>query len=546
MGRAHASSGETNMRINCSIKKNLILIYAISFIISAVPALFLTAPPVEDCIGTIGTAAYLAGYDFRDFLVAEGFFYKYGQTIWYLPVFLLFNSAEVIYKGMLLINSAIDAFVPVMAYYIGIKICGKKRSNDIIIASILVGCLPEILLNTKYTWAEPVLIIMPWIIICVLFRAVEGKNKMSGAILAWGSVYAFMCHQRGIVLVIATLITIFMLRRWTNKKIINLTEYFLNLAIALGVDRCLNGWERKVIYLGVKPKYNTLSNFLHIEIYKKLFSIKGITVVVKTFLGWLFNIAVSGYGVTLIGLAFIFIILIEKCRCYLFCIHNADNSSVSRDEHVVFAKISTVFCALMFVGSLLLGILFFFETLYGYWYEGEVTRCDHLVFGRYIESVLPMIFFAGMLVIIYAFSLKYELFVRKIFMMLIVAAGALNIFFVIFLLPAMKDVDSYVHSLMPLNINFDMTGVKYTQDTIGNLPEALALSGIVAWGLLLFYYFLWKKGFYYKKINCGIYIVYALLFSLFIYIYVRSFIDIVYRIDSLGLMRHAQEYLAQI
>ena len=134
----------------------------------------------------------------------------------------------------------------------------------------------------------------------------------------------------------------------------------------------------------------------------------------------------------------------------------------------------------------------------------------------------------------------------KIFMMLIVAAGALNIFFVIFLLPAMKDVDSYVHSLMPLNINFDMTGVKYTQDTIGNLPEALALSGVVAWGLLLFYYFLWKKGFYYKKINCGIYIVYALLFSLFIYIYVRSFIDIVYRIDSLGLMRHAQEYLAQI
>ena len=163
------------MCINCSIKKNLILIYAISFIISAVPALFLTAPPVEDCIGTIGTAAYLAGYDFRDFLVAEGFFYKYGQTIWYLPVFLLFNSAEVIYKGMLLINSAIDAFVPVMAYYIGIKICGKKRSNDIIIASILVGCLPEILLNTKYTWAEPVLIIMPWIIICVLFIWVANR-----------------------------------------------------------------------------------------------------------------------------------------------------------------------------------------------------------------------------------------------------------------------------------------------------------------------------------------------------------------------------------
>ena len=62
--------------------------------ISVIPALFYTAPAFEDGLGTMATAAYLAGHDWSDFLVEDGYYYKYGQAFWYIIPFMLmcFNS----------------------------------------------------------------------------------------------------------------------------------------------------------------------------------------------------------------------------------------------------------------------------------------------------------------------------------------------------------------------------------------------------------------------------------------------------------------------
>ena len=97
------------------------LIYLAAFLLSAIPAMFLSAPFVEDSLGTMGAAAYLTGHDWGDFLVEKGFYYKYGQTLFYLPVFLLFHEPMMRYKALLVVNSVITAFIPVIIYRISTR-----------------------------------------------------------------------------------------------------------------------------------------------------------------------------------------------------------------------------------------------------------------------------------------------------------------------------------------------------------------------------------------------------------------------------------------
>lgn len=94
------------------------VLYIATLSLSIIPAFFYTAPAFEDGLGTMATAAYLAGYDWSDFLAADGYYYKYGQSLWYLLPFFLIPHAVLRYRVMLIINSVLTSFIPVLAWRI--------------------------------------------------------------------------------------------------------------------------------------------------------------------------------------------------------------------------------------------------------------------------------------------------------------------------------------------------------------------------------------------------------------------------------------------
>ena len=144
------------------------LLYISSFVISVIPALFYTAPAFEDGLGTMATAAYLTGHDWSTFLAEDGYYYKYGQSLWYILPFLLIDHAVIRYKVMLVINSALTALIPVAAYDISVRYMAVDQS-DALWVSALTGLFPSILLYNKYTWAETNLLLIPWLIL-LLYR----------------------------------------------------------------------------------------------------------------------------------------------------------------------------------------------------------------------------------------------------------------------------------------------------------------------------------------------------------------------------------------
>ncbi len=550
-----------------------VCLYVLAFFLSAIPALFLSAPFVEDALGTMGAAAFLTGHDWGDFLVDKGFYYKYGQSLFYLPVFFCVHNPVVRYKALLLVNSALMAFVPVLAYRIGERHFALPSSDAAFIA-LISGCMPAALLYGKLTWAEPVLFLIPWGILYMLLElesvrngaGATGRKRLLSALLAWGCAFAFMSHQRGIIVVLATVLFLIIWAVKRKKVLVSWPVFGANLVAALILDRVLDVWLKLYVYQGAELKHNTLSAFLHIEIYRKLFSPLGLKVVARTVLGWLFNSSVSGVGISLLGIVISFA-----------CVFGYKKMRETFSDKF---RILCLVGGILYIGAFLLGMLFFFETLYDYWMGTTVDRCDHLVFGRYLESTLPVMLFAGLYVLerisfvgraerkgesVDKVDDKHEdrnardgaetveqyndrnAWVGKddanVARFLLRTAGAvfvlmifLSVFFAVEISLDMKGIDCYVHSLMSMNVCFDMTNVSLTQDIISNLGIAIIIYAIICCILFPLFVQFAKKG----KIK----VVYLLTGILFIYIYLRSFCDILYRVDVNALTDYAKYYLA--
>lgn len=498
------------------IKYDWIALYIITFLISVIPGLFYTAPVFEDGLGTMATAAYLAGHDWSEFLAADGYYYKYGQSLWYIMPFMFINNAVLRYRVMLLINSLLTSFIPVIAYQIT-HTDELVDSKDAFLISLLTGLMPCILLNNKYTWAETNLMVIPWLILLFESRLfaeqemAESKRRVYSAAVAVIAVFAFMSHQRGIIIVIATTIIVLLMKHWRKSSIL-LSYYFISLIIGLILDRFIASWQKEHVYAGALLIHNTLADFLKPEIYQKLFSTKGMGAVFKMFMGWLYNCSISTFGIAMVGIIYMIVVMISG-------FHR------KRIESIQIIAGQGLLC---FLGAFGLGLLFFFQSSYGYFDGTMVERSDHLLFGRYLESSIPILFYLGLIGIIRSHV------VEKLFTLSYFIHCCLFAFVAVCLFPLMKNVDCYVHSLMAMNLFMDTSKITMTRDVVPNYVQALFMFGVLSLivSLLIWLTYMRKR-----------YITYVLIGVLFIWIYIWNIITVTGRVDVAHATKYAIYYL---
>lgn len=492
-------------------------LYLITFVISVIPCFFYTAPAFEDGLGTMATAAFLLKHDWSEFLAQDGYYYKYGQSLWYLSAFMLVKNPIVRYRIMLVLNSMLTSFIPVICYEISVRYMQIKKETSIYI-SCAVGLFPSILLYNKYTWAETNLLLLPWLILLLQMKLFldsdmdKKKARFYSGILALLAVYAFMSHQRGIVIMIATTMTILVM--WSVKKqALSLHSYFLCLLLGMLADRMISAWQKAKVYGGAELAHNTLADFLKPEIYQKLFSVEGLAAWSGTFWGWLFQCVCSTFGIAVIGIIF-FLIIIGRCF---------RRKSLETAEDIFALQ-----GGLSFLGAFMLGLLFFFQVMYEYFAGNAVERCDHLLFGRYLESSLPMLLYAGLLYI------SKNKGARKVITMSVMTHVGLLVFTSIRLLPLMKGVNCYVHSLMSLNLFMKTASVTATLDIIPNYTEAIFAFGIFSLLVSIIFLLMARRNI---RAAC------VMVCAVFLMIYVWNSITVTGRIDRLGMTQYAQFYL---
>ena len=388
------------------------ILFLITFVIVAIMGCMLNVACVLDETGVVANAAYLAGYNWQDWVNATGnYFYKYGSALLYFPIMKLFNNPYVIYKLIMIVNAALLAIVPVCAYRIlriHLEVEDKKLCGMI---AFVVGIVPSSVLYSLNAKADVALITWTWILLLTILECIttqkEKNQYIISALIAFVSVYLYMCHTRGIVFVIAAFMTVFVLRFVLKNKSIKFLTYLISLAAFMLLDKKLTSFFKTSIW-GSGQKKNTMEGYNFYK-YRKMLSFTGVETVIKNTASWFFDTIIGTYGFVIVGFFFALCIIVWYFR----------KKGISQKEFIV-----SLYGALVFLGTMALGLLFFFGVNFNLMAETSSSRVDRMFYSRYMSPTYAIV----ILIAIYYLFIKAERFALKSKVFIAIFSGALIIF----------------------------------------------------------------------------------------------------------------------
>jgi hypothetical protein len=424
---------------------------------------------IMDETGTVANAAYLAGYNWNDWVNSTGgYFYKYGQAVFYYPILKWVSNPYLIYKFMMFANGIVLAWVPVMSYLILRKHLNQQDKGKCALCSLCISVIPATVLYSLYARAEVILCSFALIIIYTILECMEAvgikKQIVLSALIAFFSVYTYMCQARGIVFVIATFMVVFLIRFILKNKNVLFSAYFVSLCFWMFVDRRLTTYFKSSIW-GSGAKKNTFSS-VHASKYANLLTAKGIETVVKNVSGWLFSSFLGTYGLVILGIFFALVGIV----CYF-----TKKKNITGKELVF-----QVYAVLIYFGTLALGVLFSFGSNYKFVIGENIKRADRFLYSRYVAPAY------GVLVLVALFYLffKTDCFKLKTKLAALGFGGVLLVYCRGWLGHFVNKVEYSWRNTIDAALFFDT--VRYGNDAnkYSNVSRALLLMGVLAFVVL--------------------------------------------------------------
>lgn len=460
-------------KVKLTDKKIMMIMYLLFAMGAVFYGIHLCIPLVLDEVGTIANTAFMVGDDWSICVQSMGgFYYKYGQSALYVPIYLLFkNNPFLMYKVIMAFHMICISFVPVIAYYICRKYL-KVESKKISILIALAGAgIPSMWLYSLYARGDMMMNFLPWVLALLLLElseTAEGKTTKKtvlSLLLGFTSVYAYMAHSRGIVLLIATVLTIVIAKILYRKDIVNYFLYVPVTAVLLVIDKFVSAYIKNGVYGIYGTKHASIENF-DFETFLKIFTPKGMIIEIKLFIGWIFNLFASSYGLVLLGFIAGVVILVRSIKA---------KKGTEREIYVVF----TLLCVL---GTFFMGALFFFPHAWELMTGIKVDRADRMIYGRYtVGAVTPVCTLA-----VYALICKSEKLLKirsKVFSL--AAYLLVLIVFTLKVCPSLANVPS-TNSRYFISLTGFLNIVKSrTNAAFPDLVEALFKAGALAFVVML-------------------------------------------------------------
>lgn len=378
-----------------------LLLYIIFAAISVYYGIHLSIPLVLDEVGTVANTAFLAGDDWSLCVQSMGgFYYKYGVSALYLPIYLIFrNNPFMMYKTIMALHMLIISFIPVIAYHICRKHLKIESWKKALLLAVASGGISSLWLYSLYARSDMMLIFLPWLIVLILLElstCTKTENKIKrnvlSLILAIVSVYAYMSHSRGIVLIIATFMTLLFMSIVYRKHIASYIVYLPTTAVMLVIDKMLSSYIKNGVYGEYGTRHASMESF-DFDAFMKIFTPQGFIIELKLCIGWLFNLFASSMGLVIIGTFATVIIIFVNIK-----------KRQGTDQENIFA----VFSLLCLLGTFAMGALFFFPHIYDLMIGVELNRADRMIYGRYtVGAVAPICLMA-----LYALVYKNNLIIK--------------------------------------------------------------------------------------------------------------------------------------
>lgn len=371
------------MRINLKTKfkiNNLnmtIILSVFLFIVYSIWIGKMPFPCYTDEVGYWGNAAYIAGIDWSE-VTSKLAYYGYGYSFFLSPLFLLKDS-KLIYEGAIVLNIFfVEGTFLVLIYILKHMFPTTKEIENTVCA--FIGCLYcAYIVYSHMAMAETCILFFLTLLILLVQKYIETPKGIYSVIIALIIFELLAIHLRNIIFVAVTLV--FMLMSLLYKKRNALNYVIMLLLVGGAIALALIGKHYIIAHV-----YTDVTTNAHIDVNDNISSRLWFVSQLLSPVWWknyFINVLCKCFYLILSSLFLIIIALVGLVKS----IRRSSNVS---DRIFLIFLITLLICSILFCSLAM--------------YAGDEFRIDMLLYGRYIECIMPLFC---------AIGLKYFLRMRK-------------------------------------------------------------------------------------------------------------------------------------
>lgn len=230
----------------------MFILYAFSVVANSLLTWNMELPAIyPDEITVAGTAAFFAGKDWSALLGSIDCSGGYIQAIFYTPLFFLFNTPYAIYKAMLVVNSLLISFIPLITYHIAAKL-GVVRVRHKLMISVSCGMYISYIACGKFIWGESISALLLWIMVLCVFTAWDKKNKGTrfsmSVLLGFLFAVGYASNPQLLAFDAAILATVLLAHFLLREKVLNLIAFTISVVLSFSAERLVSAMLRERLW----------------------------------------------------------------------------------------------------------------------------------------------------------------------------------------------------------------------------------------------------------------------------------------------------------
>ena len=340
------------------------------------------------------------GGDWTSAMSRSNYYYGFLQSILYIPVMLVTKDPFVQYRTMVIVNGAVMSLIPVLTYSCA-QMLGVKKPWQAAAAAVCTGGWMSCMIHSKFIWNETAAIFLPFLALYLLIKAdtAEKKGKKNSLSVLLGAVLgiSFCAHQRLFALILAVSATVLLSRLVFKRKSVKLWLFFASEIIFLAGAVFGNYLVQQELWKISDPSLmrNTAENFF--AGLSSSLSNGGAGRFFTSLITQIYYYICASWGLGALAFSIFTVVVVR------FFKGKRKKSRGEKSEPLIFGGGRSVF---MLYCVLLTVFMLFISVCYRFGADNFETSQSILLFGRYLDGVIP---FTVLPVLIFIYTEELEL-----------------------------------------------------------------------------------------------------------------------------------------
>ncbi|MDE7280397.1 MAG: hypothetical protein K2N36_01480 [Ruminiclostridium sp.] len=366
-------------------------LYLAFFAIHTVISASVYLPSIEpNEFSAAALANMMLGGDWSAAMGKSSYFYGFLQAVLYIPSMAFTKDPFVQYRIMVIINGAVMSLIPVIVYSCSIML-GVKKPWQSVIMSVCAGGWLSCMIHSKFIWNETVAIFIPFLAVYLLLKAETAEKKSTGrlysALLGMTAGLSYCAHQRLFALILALSAALILSRFVLKRKTAALGCYFFSLIVFFGAAFFGNYYIQQILWGVSDPASlrNTAESFF--ASLPSALSNGGGKRFFISLLSQIYYYMCASWGLGALAFSILVIIIAQLITARIKRKKNENEKKSEEEPKPIFGGVRTVF---LFFTALLTVFMLFIGVCYRFGAENFSSSQSAILFGRYLDSVIPL------------------------------------------------------------------------------------------------------------------------------------------------------------